>query len=717
MANNLEQIIVEYKLDITTLQQQVQQVKTSFTDLQSTGKTSIDTLNGSFEKLRAEISQVTNTKMFDGALKDCEELIKKLQGLNREQVNLNNGLKTVQLSLEGMKDIATAFDSTLKAAENLNAKNKDVESSLGNVTKAVGIVKQAVEAYGTELKVVKALEEAFAVESVAAWAAATAGLTALIAAIALAISYMNDLTDAAKKQHEAEKKLQEVRDKAVTSTEEERVKVQGLIKEYAQANTTQKRRKEIIGELNDISSTYFGQLDKEKTKIDDLEKSYKKWAQALILKAKIENDAKQIAESNNKLLESKRKFENGDISGWNSAKANILSHFTFMSEEELKAEYGRDEYLEAIKGNKQTVDGLTADMIANQKELDELGGDPTKNRATAKIITGKNTSDKEQPPVIVEVNVVTNGTREPVPVDEKIESRLFDNGPDTMQKLPEEKRTLTDAEKWGLVLKDFENTWPTKMRDLSTKISGIVSDIFKGQMQSIENQLKASENALNKWHTHALDVAGTNATKRAAIDKLYAKQQEKLQHDAAIKEAKVKRKQAEMDKAMRLFNIVIKTAENINSYVGGLPYTAPLLAMAAAMGAAEIAVVSAQPLPDIPKFARGIVGYKGKGTYTSDSNLVAISNMESIIAAKPTLKYGEELEAINNMKFEQLLLNKYLLPALQSSSKTGTGYDDWLLRKDVREGNHTVRKSAEYIVQGVADAVKHNSYFNTRYHA
>ena len=251
-------------------------------------------------------------------------------------------------------------------------------------------------------------------------------------------------------------------------------------------------------------------------------------------------------------------------------------------------------------------------------------------------------------------------------------------------------------------------------------VAKVVSSVFQGQLQSVKNQTQAATTELDKWHNQALTAAGDNAQKRTAIEKRFVADQQKIHQDQAVKEAQVKRSAAEMDKAISLSKIILNTAESVSKYSGGLPATAPLLAEAITTGAVQAAIVAAQPLPTIPKFATGVIGYKGKGTETSDSNLVAISNMESIIAAQPTKKYGQELEAINNMKFEQLLLNKYLLPALRATNNVTNNtstetYNDWLLRKDIREGIHINKKAVQKLSE-ISDSIKGGAFINSRYH-
>lgn len=127
--------------------------------------------------------------------------------------------------------------------------------------------------------------------------------------------------------------------------------------------------------------------------------------------------------------------------------------------------------------------------------------------------------------------------------------------------------------------------------------------------------------------------------------------------------AEIKLKQAKADQTQALFSIGIQTAINtVKAFPNPL-----LIALAIAQGALMAAAVLSQPLPEVPAFAKGVVGYKGKGTFTSDENLVKISNQESIITAKSTIAKRAELEALNEGpdKFDRLIAYKYIAPALK----------------------------------------------------
>jgi hypothetical protein len=78
--------------------------------------------------------------------------------------------------------------------------------------------------------------------------------------------------------------------------------------------------------------------------------------------------------------------------------------------------------------------------------------------------------------------------------------------------------------------------------------------------------------------------------------------------------------------------------------------------------ALQIAKIAAQPTP---KFHKGQVDITGRKINSKGEFQATLLEHESVIAPAPTKKYHKELEAINNMKFEDLIYTKYIIPALQ----------------------------------------------------
>lgn len=125
--------------------------------------------------------------------------------------------------------------------------------------------------------------------------------------------------------------------------------------------------------------------------------------------------------------------------------------------------------------------------------------------------------------------------------------------------------------------------------------------------------------------------------------KQYDKQVAKADEDLAAKQLKIKRKQAEQEKAVNLMQVIINTAASIAKTAATLGYPAaiPMIALAAAMGAIQTATILAQPLP---KAREGmIVG----NTHEQGGVVINAEGGERIVAKEPTRAFPELLNLIS----------------------------------------------------------------------
>jgi hypothetical protein len=152
-------------------------------------------------------------------------------------------------------------------------------------------------------------------------------------------------------------------------------------------------------------------------------------------------------------------------------------------------------------------------------------------------------------------------------------------------------------------------------------------------------------------------------------EELFNKKKESLLKKQKEKEAAIKTRDAQADKRARLFTIAIDTAAAIIKAVASFPLTAgqPFAAIAAAMGAVQFGLVASMP---IPKFAKGVTRFKGRGTDTSDSNLIAISNNESVVTARASKDHGDAIDALNKGQFRKYIEKNHVLPALNRMDRS-----------------------------------------------
>ena len=190
---------------------------------------------------------------------------------------------------------------------------------------------------------------------------------------------------------------------------------------------------------------------------------------------------------------------------------------------------------------------------------------------------------------------------------------------------------------------------------VASGISTISNAIFAADTQRRQEELAA----LSAQQEEELRLAGDNEQKKDLIRQKYA-----------LKEKEIKRKQAEADKRKAIFDAIVGTAVAV---IGALPNFV-LAAIVGALGAAQIALIAAQP---IPKFAKGgavpssdINGMISGKPHAAGGVLIEAEGNEFITRRSQAMK-GDNLgllEAINMSDSERdAYINRhYVMPALQA---------------------------------------------------
>jgi len=217
--------------------------------------------------------------------------------------------------------------------------------------------------------------------------------------------------------------------------------------------------------------------------------------------------------------------------------------------------------------------------------------------------TGKNASEFEAYNKSIEdVNKAIDVLTKPISVDVKIYG------------IPESKKEIKELSQYMQSFLDdfsssagFSSTFEILQgkvkdfgKDFKTTFNGIaeiVQETFNFINQNSEANFTAEKTRLENQYDVALKYAGDN---KAAQEKLAA-DLEKSKKDIAYREAKAKQKQA-------IFNIAIDTAQGIVSALASTPPNIILSAIIAGIGAAQIAMVSSQ---EIPQYWMGGTHYGG----------------------------------------------------------------------------------------------------------
>ena len=152
----------------------------------------------------------------------------------------------------------------------------------------------------------------------------------------------------------------------------------------------------------------------------------------------------------------------------------------------------------------------------------------------------------------------------------------------------------------------FENM-AQAVRKIVSGITSLMTDIYDARIENIEKEQEANDEAYDKEieriesleENGAISTEEAEARKRDAEKKTAAKNEELENKKAALQE-----KQAKWDKANSIVQAGIATALAITKALPNLV----LAALVGAMGAAQIAVIAAQP---IPKYAKGTKDHPG----------------------------------------------------------------------------------------------------------
>lgn len=199
------------------------------------------------------------------------------------------------------------------------------------------------------------------------------------------------------------------------------------------------------------------------------------------------------------------------------------------------------------------------------------------------------------------------------------------------------------AEKGKLTFKgaaeDVRQSFGYLLKSVGKIVSGITSlmtDIYDARIENVEKEQEANDEAYDKEieriesleENGAISTEEAEARKRAAEDKTAAKNAELEKKKAALQE-----KQAKWDKANSIVQAGMATALAITKALPNLV----LAALVGAMGAAQIAVIAAQP---IPRYAKGTKDHPGGLAIVGDGGKkegIITDNGLFVTPDKPTL--------------------------------------------------------------------------------
>lgn len=224
----------------------------------------------------------------------------------------------------------------------------------------------------------------------------------------------------------------------------------------------------------------------------------------------------------------------------------------------------------------------------------------------------------------------------------KLLARMVADGKSTNDELKKHQKKVDDAAKKA----DDANNDKKKKTGLSEETKAYF-ELGNTAVETAQTIISAFEGQVDK-EIELREKCVSRAQEIADRGNAEALQLEEKRLDKA---QKTKEKFAKQQVAVNLIMQASATALAIAEAAaasGGIGAPAGIAIVLAALAAGFVAVKGFTA--DTPAFKDGVIGFNGKGTGTSDSNIVRISNGESVITAKGTMENREILEEINKGK-------------------------------------------------------------------
>jgi hypothetical protein len=201
----------------------------------------------------------------------------------------------------------------------------------------------------------------------------------------------------------------------------------------------------------------------------------------------------------------------------------------------------------------------------------------------------------------------------------------------------------------GIIPKDFMDNLQEAFEEARDELiqSGIdlTTDLIKSTEEAELASLQFRINATRNFYDEQQILAGDNERAKAQL---------RLKEEKEI--SALQKKMAEKERSVRRFNVVIDTAASIAKTAAqlGFPAAIPFIALAAAQGVAQLAIINKTPA----RFAKGVLNLQGPGTETSDSIPSLLSKGESVMTASETRRSMGLLDAIKKNKIDDRVLKQ-----------------------------------------------------------
>lgn len=413
----------------------------------------------------------------------------------------------------------------------------------------------------------------------------------------------------------------------------------GAYKDEADAlKLAQDRIKELQGEITDLQTVEVKTTDLTKEQIKQRQKAYDDYVKGLkdlqkqLIDLQNENNLNKIADENARKRTEIAQKEYEDLA---KLEEQAIKDGTQKTQEYAKLR------LEIEKKYAMELEKLKRDQFAKEKaKTQELGRD---------LIEIETTTQKAQNEAVKSQASVIEAS-----FDER--KGLNENWFDDLSEL--HKKEIDDYKSKEQQKIDVQKTAIAVGQEISNAAFEIFAMQRQAQLESqltnINTEFTAQQTAIQK----EIELRQSQGKNTEDLEKKLAASKEAQRK----KEAQIKTEAAKKEKTAAIIKAIIDTALAIaaaNTLVP--PANIPAMISASVAGAAQIALIAAQP---IPKFAKGTLSVKG-GTPGMDSVHAMLMPGEAVIPTKTNKAYGPAIEAIYSGSVAPSTANRLLTMAEQ----------------------------------------------------
>jgi hypothetical protein len=655
----LENVVIKFIADTDGLKPAIDQLKLlgkiteedakAIAEINAEQKEFLNTINRTTTeagKLNAEIEDLGKTMSNDVIGKAADEL----NNFTKESNQAVQGAKSLKAELRELKKQIASGDFTGEELRQMTKRAAELEDHLGDVN-------DRIKALASDTKYIDAM--AGAMKGVAAAASVAAGASALFG------SESEDLARATQKAQAAMALLNGVQELSVLITSENAAKT--IFLDSAQKLAAVSSRALGITISTSMAaatmgvSLIIGALVALTAGMDDTEEEAKKIEEAAAERYKASYDLiSKIEENRLKLITDNR------------AKELALSKFNYEQEKKRLNESGAEEdviqnaIIVAHKLYRQEREAINKKYDDQEKEqAKKKKDDQIKALREAKERAEKEWAEeqkrrKEKYGELTAMESISIKSQK-INGDKALQDKLKRNEQEIKDNKQKNDQILLNNQQAADRQAELDKAEAARKREIKqAEIEGaqiLSNTIFEITNRDINARYEAEIAAIEKRTTTLLDNENLTAAQRKKIE-------DKAQRDIA----KIKTEQFKRQKAADIIQATINTALAVSRALstGGIP--AAILAGFA--GAAQVAVIASQP---IPQFAKGTEKFISEGTGTQDKGLAWLSHGERVVPTSVNNDYFEALSAIQNRAVDPTLANNIMTALSNGTFAAGQG--------------------------------------------